>query len=605
MVYVLLYFINTLGENKVVINEAELNKIISLNYLYKDNKPVYQSINNKKEESIVIYDLETIFPENYKKKEIMAKIGHGSKHFRKNLSYLVQFLDLYKYLSQTGTKVPSIPIACTSEYMVSTFGYDRQASRIIELAKRVNLLACVDESFQFNAYHPDFNKSKKYVLNKKVQKIILELVQEYNIVHKKFCRQYKNPEPLEENIEHSENYKKLYNDLKVSSKLRIADPCGHKNQKDLNKTIETILLDKYPQIKKLRDDVNWINSQPFYLEHPEIQDKADFNISYSQSGLINSIGFRVTNGICSMKAHENGINSGRMWRKDYLQNIFGYNNYESFDVKASIYQLTYALNNGIWLDNEIDLYSIMFGHEFDNPEHRNMFKLFCMPMYFERSSKTAAHHMIMKAHLLDHLSKESIYNNISESRSNLIQALGGKTYDAEIFLHESAIYTAVKKKLMELGYEVIQVYDGFYSKKRSNKYNFQKDIRNILSDVVYDYLTKYKSYSYINSFYKDNDLDLEIRILKMNDYISYLDCNSMTVREESNRELLDVNSSCNVTVNCKCNKIDNLKDNGNYDRENYNFNGTVVYIDNSRQNILNKDIDKRHGIQENDPCLIC
>lgn len=42
----------------------------------------------------------------------------------------------------------------------------------------------------------------------------------------------------------------------------------------------------------------------------------------------------------------------------------------------------------------------------------------------------------------------------------------GQTYDSEIFLHESCIYMDLQKELLERGFDVTVVYDGFYVGKR-------------------------------------------------------------------------------------------------------------------------------------------
>lgn len=451
--------------------------------LHKDDKVVY-SEKIKTEDMTCLFSHKENFNNEYNEEWVIKTLG---RKWKSNVANLMSFIDIYKYITYNpenhGGYVNPIAISQTSELLNGLFGNQMNVCNVIKLAKKVELLKVVDDNYQFNAYYEEMNCSKRYILNKDVQNIIIEISNVNKITYKKskihnIIYNSKNIRDLEENSE-------LYDKVRIYSDVRIANPYGDNNKEDFETRLNILLEQKYPQLVVLKEEANWINEQPFYMEHPELQVRVKPHFKYSKGGLVSKIGLRATNKIVSMKEHENGKDSGKMWRKDYLESLFG-NDYQSFDIKASIYQLTHALNTNVWLDNKVDMYSEIYGDKFENEELRNKFKSLCMPLYFDKSDRKAVHHLCEKTSL----DKDMIFQTVVQLRTNMFNALGGRTYDSEIFLHESVIYNHVVMELIKLGWDVVQVYDGFYGKNKEPRL-LDEDVSKIIDGYIYQYISKY------------------------------------------------------------------------------------------------------------------
>ena len=70
----------------------------------------------------------------------------------------------------------------------------------------------------------------------------------------------------------------------------------------------------------------------------------------------------------------------------------------------------------------------------------------------------------------------------------------GQPFDSEIFLHESCIYMQLVDELFKLGFDVIQVYDGFYVRNRDdvNQEQFNDIVNDLLDSITLNYIKSYK-----------------------------------------------------------------------------------------------------------------
>ena len=70
----------------------------------------------------------------------------------------------------------------------------------------------------------------------------------------------------------------------------------------------------------------------------------------------------------------------------------------------------------------------------------------------------------------------------------------GQPFDSEIFLHESCIYMQLVDELFKLGFDVIQVYDGFYVRNRDdvNQEQFNDIVNDLLDTITLNYIKSYK-----------------------------------------------------------------------------------------------------------------
>lgn len=484
------------------------DKLIEQYDLHKNDKVDYSVKNNTNEEERK-YLHSDYFKKTHTEEEIISLLG---QRWKKNVANLAALVDLYKYITWNPKNhdgyVNEISIAQTSDFCKQVFGSVRNASKVINMAVKIDLLCCVDDSYQYNGYNESYNKCKKYILNKDIQSIIISIANNNNITHKYYIR---NNIIYNSGTELKALDKDLFDKVKINSCLRIADAKGYPGREEFERDCNIVLEQKYPQLVVLKEEANKINNYPFYREHPELQVKVEPHFTYSRGGLLTKIGLRATNKVVSLKEHDNGVESGKIWRKDYLNELFEGQEYQSYDVKASIYQLTHALNTNDWLNNSVDMYREIYGQEFSSKEQRDKFKSLCMPLYFDKSLKKTVHHLNQKAKLSDVMTESEYTYVIGQLRQNMMNALGCKTYDSEIFLHESVIYNHVTLELVKKGWKIVQVYDGFYGISKDR--NLNVDIDSILTKYIKYYISKY-----------------------INNNIIY---NSGTELEEINFELLD------------------------------------------------------------------
>ena len=466
------------------MNYDKIDYLINNYYEHKDDTVFYSLYKkNRKELDKEVFEVKKYFNKQYDEEFVKSILG---RKWKANIADLMSFIDLYQYMTERNDYVQCIPISCKSDVLLDMFGSQTNISHILSIAQQVELLYCVREDYQFNAYNSDMNKCKCYILNKDIQDVIKSISIKYHITYSKYIKLNK----LNYYNNNSNNIRKskLFEKVRINSGLgnmHITDDIGHKSKEDFMDTIESILDYKYPQIRVLQEEANWINKQPFYQDHPELQVRCTPKIKFTKSGAISSISLRATNRVVSLKEH-NVTDKDIRTRKKYLTELFG-TDYQSYDVTASIYQLTHALNTNNWLDNKFDMYKEIYGKEFENSEIRNKIKALCMILYFDKSFAKAQHHIATKMQIAEDCISESlatIYNNF-------VTALGGATYDSEIFLHESVIYNHVTYELVKKGWKVVQIYDGWYAIHDNKELNLKDEIDLLLSSYITNYINSY------------------------------------------------------------------------------------------------------------------
>jgi len=152
------------------------------------------------------------------------------------------------------------------------------------------LLKEVDSFYVFNPRRSKVGMCKAYILNKEVQDMLMELKRELNIVPIKPRQANGTVSKRDVDIE---KVKQLQDKAVISSHLRIVNPCS--SREEFEKTLTYIIHRKYPQFSQMIAEADYVNSQQFYLDHPELQTRVKLSFKYSASGILTSIGFRATN----------------------------------------------------------------------------------------------------------------------------------------------------------------------------------------------------------------------------------------------------------------------------------------------------------------------
>ena len=249
-----------------------------------------------------------------------------------------------------------------------------------------------------------------------------------------------------------------------------------------------------------------------------------------------------------------------IYRKDVLKKL-GLTDYKEYDVKSSIARVTYLMNTGVWLDDDIDLYEIMFKKftelcpdgqysESDwNEETRAVFKYFHMRGYFDTYAK-------MSLHIKNELRKRIKFNKkqwqgfdqMMKSYKDSITSAVGDLLDSEVFFHESCIYIDVLLSLLENGINVLQIYDGFFV-----SIGFSGDIASTVSSCATNYqhkLSHHNRDNIINNFPTINNTTTTTTINNNN--------NTITTTNKTINNNYYLNYTINTISNYNNNIINNI-----------------------------------------------
>ena len=416
-----------------------------------------------------------------KKFEILKKLGMFFEEYKHVTS---NYLDnSFKYDNQDNKsslelssicptfkrQVSIIPISSRQKNMIRMFKNKSSADRVIRLLKRIGGIQAVSTKHRFNCRNANKNFAILYAYNKKVEKLVLNTVKEMGI---------KLPNKMKYVMEFNKDCfidQEVYDQLKVSCGLNIKTNLSDEKIKDM-------LTNKYSYLiaNRLRKIIEMNEILP-----KEQQIQFDWNITRSK-GKIRKIGIRATSKIVSLKEHENeNIDYRGKWRKEYLEEHFGYGKYMGYDVRGSIYQISHLLNYGEWIGNWIDPYREMFGVEFESKADRNAYKSICMSLYFDNPNCIIPHNRLKTPESLERFGSDQIQGAIKEAERNMVEFTGRKL-GSEIFLHESLLYIDFIYKLRKLGLDVVQIYDGFYYPESS-----KIDLENLLSETAIEYYQDY------------------------------------------------------------------------------------------------------------------
>lgn len=405
------------------------------------------------------------------------------------LSKVLAFIDMKKQIRfSDGFTV--LPISCKSKRLLSMFdNQHQQVSRFIDFMIFIGLLGEYDESYQFNAYYQKDNRIKQYIYSYNTE----ELIKEYciqNSINKYVIKNY----TIHNNSAHIQtidNFDK--SSVRFSSKLNLLKP-DNWSVHQFEEYLTACLYENYPQLQHYQELADLIN-EVFYEDDVDRQIHFTPNFTWRKGNkCVIKIGIRATNCMVAAtkeKVLKNG-ESSHLTKEDVLKK---YDLKWDFDVKSSVPRVTYLMNNGIWLDNDVDLYQIMYTHFAKycpsekmewNDKTREIFKSFHMRGYFDTETQLAAH-------LKRQISMKTKYNKndwrgmdyVMKSYQNaIIDTIGELEYDSEIFFHESCIYMDVLFDLLTKDYKVWQCYDCWYTDKEV------KGIEEIVCDKALKYYRK-------------------------------------------------------------------------------------------------------------------
>lgn len=267
-----------------VIHEYDLHHKDLPVYAYYDSLAERRSAREMME-----YDVREEFKDVKMTKEKILDMLHFKKG-KKSLRYVISLAEILKYVTERDNIVHSINLSSSSATMLALFGYQVRASRVIKRCKEIFLLKEVDSFYVFNPRRSKVGMCKAYILNKDVQDLLMELKKELNIVP---LRAIQTNETVSKKDVDMEKVKQLQDKAVISSSLHIVNPCS--SREEFEKTLTYIIHRKYPQFTQMIAEAAYVNTQQFYLDHPELQTRIKLSFKYSDSGILTSIGFRATN----------------------------------------------------------------------------------------------------------------------------------------------------------------------------------------------------------------------------------------------------------------------------------------------------------------------
>jgi len=409
-----------------------------------------------------------------------------NKSLKEQLAKVLAFIDLNKQ-RRFSDGITVMPIATTNKKLLSIWGSPINVSRAIQFMISIGLLADYDSSYQFNAYYQKDNKCKQYAYNYETEQSIKQYCKDNNI------NKYRIINTTIVNIFAVEDIPFEQKEVRFSSKLHLLKPDNY-SMTDFENYLMGCLYINYPQLKHYQELADLIN-EVYYSDDYDRQIQFRPNFTWNKGNkAVTKIGIRATNSLVSAKKEreEDDDVTNTLYKDDVL-NKYGLK-YE-FDVKSSVPRLTYALNSGIWIDNNIDLYEMMYKKFIKlcpsetmewNDETRNIFKSFHMNGYFDTEAK-------LSAHLKRQVSLKTKYNKdewsdldyvMKSYRDSIINTVGELKYDSEIFFHESCIYMDVLYELLSRGVNVWQQYDCWYTNIEVT------DIEQIVKQKVNQYINK-------------------------------------------------------------------------------------------------------------------
>ena len=435
----------------------ELSKIL---YENQENKVKFHNkksdINNNIEHSeFQRIDNVEDFNDILSKEEIIKTLG---QRYKKNLVSIAKLLKHINYnqccLSQTQL---SKSLGCSH----------KNISKIIKKLVDIKVLKVIDNSYSYIEH-----TSKVYQVNQNMISIIK------NIIKEETNKEINN----NNNNKDKDNQDNNNSSITIGGTIRFS--VSQRCNLDLSYTDDQIndgLCNYYPFLREQQEKAERLNETlPDEL-------KIKFYPTVKRSSKhITKIGLRATNSIVSLKNRDTGKNTDRKYRKEYYDEYFGKDEkLYKYDFKASVYRLTYFLNNGVFPDKDYDLYTAFVGKKMTKDE-RDYIKRLSMLCYFTASTKKiiSNNREILKDYDLDQI--KDLLDTYKERMISII----GKFYQSEIFVYESSIYLDIYEHLLKNHNKVTQIYDEFVS---------NEDIREEVEKYIKDNLNSIKDKYNINT----------------------------------------------------------------------------------------------------------
>ena len=364
-------------------------------------------------------------------------------------------------------------ISPRSKRMLVNFGTEDKGRSVIELAERCGVIVKSGK-----------RKTNEYLWNNKAVTVLKELAAERGVAWPRvsYHKRVSGRLPV------------LTDDVRfrISSTQSYLGPYGTLD----DKAVLAGIYRDYPQIRHYQAVADEYNRSALVRKCPFFGMSIEPSVSRSKQGRVSKIGIRVTSPFALSRSSEKAMSrKGFSWachdvqqvsRESMLDAAFGFMNWDSFDVRASVPRVTDALNKGRWNgDCEFDYYEAMFRDVYPGLGRSDWKRLF-MPIYFSPSSRRMRSDLVGKG--FDKAASVQLEKFCERGRDAVLKSLG-RAYGSEVFLHESCIYLGAIDRLRKKGFGVGLVYDAFYFALEGGP--SRDDVLQAIADSFDDYYRTY------------------------------------------------------------------------------------------------------------------
>ena len=389
---------------------------------------------------------------------------------REMLSKILTFID-FAQRKRFKEGCTAMPIPTTSRQNLMIWGYPKAVSRAVKFMKELGLISTYDDTYRFGVPYAGANYGKLYAYFKVNEDKLIQYCKD-NGIHKYAIKNVENltkaqiekVEAVEETIAFE------ISQVRFSRDLGLIKPAGI-SQTDFESFLTQCLYANYPEFKFYQAKADEINKR-FYENYPEFKIRFKPHFTWKGNQVI-KIGIRAANSFCNKPREE---------RDELLK---GYGFHLQKDVKSSVPRLTLSINEGRWIDEDIDVYKLI-NDEFDPGTEltkeawefrREAIKYYMLKTYFiEVSDKMLGKNAVYKLGKTDFV-KTEVDEMMGRLKAAARKVLGGKIFGSDIFYVESCIYLMTVYDLLTSGHMVWLVYDAFYSNGLEDQETFEFMLR--------------------------------------------------------------------------------------------------------------------------------
>ena len=408
------------------------------------------------------------------------------REWKKQIEYLKRLAETYRYYPKN--KLRTVHLSIYGSRMTRLFKYHQKASRVVKTAMSIGMMALVSNDVRFNCKEP---RSRTFLVNHEVVELILNVPVESSLFHNVYNTPTTTP---------TTPTTTLYNNDTSGSK----EEATPKNLNDLE--FLNISIDSFRKDMRLCDVEDSVLVAMLYRKYPQLIEYAiksqQINCNYENDSIFTihvrptikrhgmqyvTFGCRPYSDFCSIPKK---VDDSNLSRTDVLTEKFG--TWTEYDVKSSIYRVTYAINNGgKWLDDDIDLYREFIKGDFKSTEARDNFKKICMLVYFNQSDLMTVKSIMNPTNevtIPEEWNKDDTLAFVKDLRETMHKLIG-KFYGSEIFVHEGCVYMDVLDGLQKLGMDAVEIYDCFYV--QGNNYELAEACNKLIVDSIGKYVSRY------------------------------------------------------------------------------------------------------------------